>query len=240
LAAFIQSATQWHVIPSAALARSLLEGALGFLAEADAIATAWAEMKRQGAPELLEAKRAAAEVATRVAEAQWGTQVAPEAPLRRPRVMTLMERGAEVAGLNLDSIKEHYRWLSDAVHPSFASQTVFTAELLQHTSGMQAVTVLRRHLPNIPPDHDYEPLVALAAVDAATVALEELARGLPAFQAVADDYGLTTGACFASRLEYWRCFKRPERNDMCPCGSGRKYKSCIHDWGQPAPRVGDW
>ncbi|MEV7738942.1 SEC-C metal-binding domain-containing protein [Streptomyces sp. NPDC088921] len=26
----------------------------------------------------------------------------------------------------------------------------------------------------------------------------------------------------------------PQRSDPCPCGSGRKYKRCVHLWGQPS------
>jgi SEC-C motif len=103
-----------------------------------------------------------------------------------------------------------------------------------HPSGMQTVAALGRGLGAVPSPGGTDPSVALATVRSATLALEELAGAWPRFVSI-DDFGLTTGVGYSSRLDYWRRHDKPQRNALCPCGSGRKFKNCIHDWGRPGP-----
>ncbi|MET8925238.1 SEC-C metal-binding domain-containing protein [Streptomyces sp. NPDC004623] len=50
-----------------------------------------------------------------------------------------------------------------------------------------------------------------------------------------DDIGLTAELHGLNRLSYAGGSDRsPQRSDTWPCGSGRKYKRCVHRWGQPS------
>jgi hypothetical protein len=220
----------WHVVASAALGRSLLEGAFAFVAEAHEIAEKWATVKAGGPPNPLEARQLSRELGLVLAQAQWGTRIG-ERGLRRTKTMRLIERGARIGGLDIERVKEQYNWLCDAVHPSFGFQTAYTTRLLLHNSGAQAIVEARRRPPLRDTEDEQEPTVAIASVEAATIALEQLASALPRFLRTIDDFGLTTGVCFASRLQYWRRFDHPRRNDQCPCGSNKKFKACVHEWG---------
>nr|WP_237558089.1 SEC-C metal-binding domain-containing protein [Streptomyces sp. SID5470] len=49
------------------------------------------------------------------------------------------------------------------------------------------------------------------------------------------DLGLTAEIHGLNRLSYaGDSDQPPQRSDACPCGSGRKYKRCVHRWGQPS------
>jgi uncharacterized protein YecA (UPF0149 family) len=77
-----------------------------------------------------------------------------------------------------------------------------------------------------------EPDVAQAAATAAAAAAHEFVRTAPVYSRLVFDYGLTTGVAFAPLPAYYgHVSHRPARNDLCPCGSGQKYKRCSHAWG---------
>lgn len=71
---------------------------------------------------------------------------------------------------------------------------------------------------------------AIRAVDVLEVVLDEALR-------VIDDIGLTTGAPRLATFSYWRSVSQGDRNERCPCWSGRKVKHCPHDWNTDAPEV---
>ncbi|MET9833698.1 SEC-C metal-binding domain-containing protein [Streptomyces sp. NPDC006385] len=48
-----------------------------------------------------------------------------------------------------------------------------------------------------------------------------------------DDIGLTAEVQGLNRLCCAGGGQPPQRNAPCPCGTGRKYKRCVHRWGQP-------
>lgn len=51
------------------------------------------------------------------------------------------------------------------------------------------------------------------------------------------DLGLTADLASSIELQATLAYKRPERNEQCPCGSGRKFKRCVHRWGQSGTPV---
>jgi hypothetical protein len=230
------SLAAWEILPAAASARALLEGVAAFAVEGHQLGQQWNEFKKSGDPSVDSAEAFRKEFGNRLVQAQFGTRVGERsgAPgrLRRTNVLTLVEKFAKLAG---DDLWDSYEWLCDAVHPSFGSQTVFVATQGRHPTGaIFAADIARRSysLPTQIPKID--PTVARAAIDATALAVQHL---LPAWRLnrwLASDLGMTTGASFRYAQPTIGSLDRPKRNDRCPCGSGRKYKACVHDWGMPA------
>ena len=145
----------WRIVSAAALARSLLEGALAFVAESAQMASAWSEMKASGPPEIFEAHELRKTLGDLLLQAQFGSRIG-EPPLRRPLIMNPMTPRAKERGLDLEALKTDYHWLCDAaVHPSYGFQTALTIMMAGHTSGMQTVAALGRgtRLDSIPSRH---------------------------------------------------------------------------------------
>ena len=46
-----------------------------------------------------------------------------------------------------------------------------------------------------------------------------------------NDLGITSKVAFQTDLKYFGRFPKPGVNDLCPCGSGKKFKKCVHRWG---------
>ena len=125
-AELVDGIAAWRVVAAAAMARSLLEGSLAFVAESNEMAKTWAAMKANGPPEIREARLFSQRLGALLTQAQYGTRIG-EQGVRRPQMMKLIERGARIASLELEPLKEQYNWLCDAVHPSFGFQTVYTS-----------------------------------------------------------------------------------------------------------------
>ena len=170
-------------------------------------------------------------------QAQYGSRItglseAGEPAVQRTNVLTLLNKFLK-ARADSDELSLSYEWLCDAVHPSFGSQTAYVrvraADPLRST--FQTV-IARKAVPERKRAPITEPDVAHAAATAAAVAAHEFVLAAPAFSRLVFDYGLTTGVAFAPLPDYFgHVERRPSRNDPCPCGSGKKYKNCVHAWG---------
>src|ERR1700690_3356923 len=85
--------------------------------------------------------------------------------------------------------------------------------------------------------HAARPDVAIAVAEALCISIEAFGDAWPAFVRVVDDVGLTTRTPFLTKLEYWRRHDKPSPNDLCPWGSGLKWKRCDHAWRSARTRV---
>ena len=118
----IASLGAWHVVASAALSRSLFEGAFAFVAEAGEMADAWYAMKATGPPDTFAAEAFGKELERFLLQAQLGTRIG-ERGVRRTAIKTMIDRGIRRADLEQAPLDEQYNWLCDAVHPSYGFQT---------------------------------------------------------------------------------------------------------------------
>jgi hypothetical protein len=144
--------------------------------------------------------------------------------IQSKNVMTYIEKLAKrTTGFD---VMDTYEWLCDAVHPSFGSWTTY--------SVVRARDPARHPMrPVVSNPRTVEPTVAQKAADAVILASELLDQDLAHARWVLDDVGLTTEIADSLRLDFPLAVHRPERNSPCPCGSGRKFKRCVHRWGQP-------
>jgi len=141
------------------------------------------------------------------------------------------------------TLQEDYQWLCNTVHPSLGNMLAFAEPWFEHPSR----TFISKHfaarpsppppeaIPESPEAFDQLFLVQKATVRAADAAINVLVATLDASLRVVDDVAITTEAPPASRTGYWRQIRTPERNDPCPCRSGRKSKLCSHRWGTRGP-----
>ncbi|MEU8200436.1 SEC-C domain-containing protein [Streptosporangium sp. NPDC049046] len=228
----------WQILPAAACARSLLEGAAAFSCESRDMIGDWDGFKRGGTPTLDTIRNFAEPFGQRLARVQFGSRldesVETKPPIQSTNAITYVRRLTKKRPS--DKIYDAYEWLCDAVHPSFGGMTVFVANQAQHFTDTHRLTQIARN-PLTHPSYEpvIEPTVAIATADAIAVAADEIAARSAEMKWLIDDIGLTTKVASTSRLpDHVGAQPEPRRNDRCPCGSGRKYKSCgLHRWGEP-------
>lgn len=233
--AFSDAFALGRILTAAACARSLLEGAAAFADSARKIIESWNEFKSSGRP--TDIKRVGAfydefrnhlHVAQNASRIDGLQQHAPKAT----NVMTLIDKIAKIGG---DHIKGTYHWLSDAVHGSFGSTIVYHVALETFGGGAvlvdhyacdpQTADAIKRgpSLADIIPDE---------ALKAVNFAGELITADLQRMRWLIHDIGLTTEVVFRSTSLYPYHVSAPERNAPCPCGSGKKFKKCVHRWGE--------
>lgn len=232
----------WRVVSAATTARALTEGVFAFLGEAKALESAWTKMKLSGPPEQWEVLGFRDILDDPLSQAQLASRYNPrnlevQDHLNRRNVITLLDKGKKASGVDPSTVQDLYDQLCDAVHPSYGSQSAYVTRNRIHPSEAQIWWEIRRGPTAVPDPGDdlvAQPAVAIAAARALCVSLEEFALAWPHFLKTVDDFGLTTEVCFRTTLDYWRRHDRPSPNSPCPCGSGRKWKRCPHEWGAAA------
>jgi hypothetical protein len=129
-----------------------------------------------------------------------------------------------------------YEWLCDAVHPSYGSATAYRALGLGDNGRTHVLDRYERRPLDIlvatPQGMRLQPTIAQKAAEAATFASDLLYQDLGRARWVVEDIGLTVDVKSSIRLQATLAHTRPERNQACPCGSGRKFKKCVHRWGE--------
>jgi hypothetical protein len=239
----VDSLEAWRIVTAATTARALLEGVLAFCGEARTLESAWSKMKASGPPEpadvldfrdLLDDPASQAQLASRHYPDEESRDYEIQETFYRKNVLTLMTRGAKLAGLEQKLVDDLYETLSDTAHPSAGSDQAYMTEQEIDASEAQIRWEIGRGPGAVPvPPAGAKPEEAIAAARAVCLALETFAVAWPRFIRVVDDFGLTTEVSFRTNLQYWRRHGRPSPNEPCPCGSGRKWKKCQHEWGVP-------
>jgi hypothetical protein len=159
--------------------------------------------------------------------------------VKRSNVLGQVDKLAKAVGKEFQA---DYQWLCNTVHPSLGNTFAFSAPPMVHETRTHMITWFAGrsiHIQSADGAVKAERTVQTATARASTTALKVLTNTLDAALRVADDVGLTTGAPALSRDSYWRNVRLPERNDPCPCRSGRKGKRCRHVWGDMAPGIPD-
>ena len=237
-----QAIEQWQAISAAACARSLLEGAAYLAVEGPQLAVMWDEFKRRGEPTQESLDGFARDLNNQITGLYYGSRVGQgqgrKPPISSTNVMTYLNKLAkETTDLN---VIDPYEWLCDAVHPSFGSWTTYNIDCLRDAADSHLFERYARHPLQgiIDSPETAEPAVIRKAADALILAGQVLSDNLTRVRWVLDDVGLTTGVAGALRVDFPLAVYRAERNSPCPCGSGRKFKRCVHRWGDPSDPVG--
>lgn len=220
-----------RVISAAACARSLLESAAAIRATNESLVKAWDGFKSAGDPSVGSVHRFARDLRNRVLTLLYASRVGQSAgqppPLLAKNVLSYIQRFA-VESTEYD-ILDLYDWLCDAVHGSFGSNTVFTVYRGEHGSHTHMIeTIARDSLGS--EQAMIEPTIAWAVADATTAAASTIIKDLQQLRWLLYDIGMTSEAGFRSDLGHLS-LRRPGVNEPCPCGSGRKFKKCVHNWG---------
>jgi hypothetical protein len=239
------SIERWQLLVAAAAARSLLEGAAAFTVEADSTITEWSNFKQAGEPTLDRLGQFTASFNRRITELQYASRIGQgtDRPpvIASKNVLTYISKLARAHGEH--DIDDIYQWLCDAVHPSFGSWTTFTVTRGKHGTGTHIREVYARSTLAQLADSGFAltPTVAHKAADAVIASSQVLLPGLHRMQWLVHDLGFTSGTAFVLKLDAYGRRPRPQRNDRCPCGSGKKFKACSHRWGvagMPPDRIG--
>jgi len=114
---------------------------------------------------------------------------------------------AAAQSLGFADLRVEYDWLCSVAHPSFG-------EAFDDDESVDAT--IRSYIDQ-----------------ACTTSLEIFIDVFQRATHLVDDIALTTNAPRLARFSYWRQLRPTERNDLCPCRSGQKTKSCDHSWGSP-------
>jgi hypothetical protein len=231
------------VIAAASCTRPLVETAAACWVDGAKLIAAWSDIKEAGTPVTdQDAFGRRSRMMKILNEVSWGAKFDERAPelkrlwnkVERSNVLGQVEKLAKVAGVEL---QEDYQWLCNTVHPSIGNTFAFSAPPFIHRTHTHVVTWFAGRPIHV---EDGRTTVAEDTVERSTArgaarALAVLHASLDAALNAIDDVALTTGAAKLARESYWRMVVPAERNDLCPCRSGRKAKHCRHDWGDAAP-----
>ena len=231
----LQALDGWSILVAANCARSLLETAAYLNYEVPDLIKMWDDFKNKGQPTTDRINGFVEKMNLFITRLQFSTRLTevsasyPEALSKN--VMTYVNKmaksrpDADVLGM--------YGWLCDAVHPSFGSMSVYRAL----ATGDNANTHLLERYERRPLEliastpQRTQPTIAQKAADAIILSVGLLQRNLAAARWVVEDIGLTADVKSTLQLDVTLAHSRPQRNDRCLCGSGRKFKKCVHNWG---------
>jgi hypothetical protein len=228
--------TDWNVLASAACARSLFEGAAYLADELPALIRLWDGFKREGEPSIQSLNLFVQELNKRVTTLQYASRIGQSkkepGQVQSKNVMTYMQKlhKRETA----TDVMGTYEWLCDAVHPSFGSASTYIAASLRDNAGTHVYERYERHPLEtlVTMSRGLHPRVAQKAADAIVLATHVLCEDLARARWVIEDLCLTADIAKALKLKVTLAHSKPERNAACPCGSGRKFKRCVHRWGE--------
>jgi SEC-C motif-containing protein len=233
-----------QVVAAAACARPLLETAAAFWFDARNLASAWDAAKQAGAPGTEEGALTKRHALTEALnEVQFGGLFDKRADqekvvhaFERTHVLKQLEKLAKATSADLQT---DYQWLCNTVHPSVGNTFAFGVSDEPHPAGThRLIGFAGKQLP-VSSNEDTEAgrLVQAVTARAVSASLRILTATFDAALHVVDDLGLTTRAPTVATFPYWRALRTTNRNDPCPCRSGRKVKHCVHAWGLPGPAI---
>lgn len=233
----VESLNRWRLLVAAACSRSLLEGAAALTHETARLNDTWDRFKQAGPPATDSLTKFSIDLNNHLAKLQYASRVGQSSGhppvLASTNVMTYMNKLAK--STTTVDVVDLYEWLCDAVHPSFGSATTYTVLRASDRPKTHAIEHYARHPlePLAASGYALQPTVARAAADALVLAADVVHDSLSLVQWTLDDIGLTAEIQGLNRLSYAGGGQPPQRSDPCPCSSGRKYKRCVHRWGQP-------
>ncbi|MEX3647619.1 YecA family protein [Mycolicibacterium porcinum] len=234
----------WSVLTAAACARSLLEGAAYLADELPALIGLWDGFKRQGDPSIESLNTFVQELNTHITTLQYASRIGQSKKqpglVQSKNVMTYMRKLDKRE--TTSDVMDIYEWLCDAVHPSFGSASTYIAASLRDNARTHVFERYERHPLEtlVTMSRGLHPRVAQKAADAIIMATRILSEDLVRARWVVEDLCLTADVAKALKLKATLAHSRPGRNATCPCGSGRKFKRCVHRWGEVGiPRLSD-
>ena len=238
-----------QVVAAAACTRALVETVAAMDDDAQRLVKAWAELKasdpadRQADP--WHARRSLVELFTEISYGSKFTKAAPKLKedwtdrVSRKNVLTQLKHFVKrTPGVDLAA---DYEWLCNVVHPSVGTTFVFSSPPFMHetnTHSDRLWSAIPTHVVDLASGETSGPgLVQEVIARSAAVALGAALEVSQASLRVVDDIALTSSAGELYRRPTFRSVTAPGRNDECPCGSGLKWKRCIHEWGRESPEM---
>jgi hypothetical protein len=235
-----------QTIAAAACSRALVETAAALWVDGRKLESLWALTKEAGPPEsdkdvLVRRKRLVAWLD----EVQFGAKFNDRASdaqaifgrVSRTNALGQVEKLAKATDGDLET---DYQWLCNTVHPSIGTTFAFSAPPLVHDTRTHSLLSFSGGPIEIRSANgavEAERTVKTAVARASTTALRVLTTVLDDALRIVDDVGLTSEAAALADFHYWRALRPAERNEECPCRSGKKAKRCHHGWKMPAPRI---
>ena len=156
--------------------------------------------------------------------------------LERKNALSHVARLAKAVDGDLQS---DYQWLCNTVHPSIGATLAFSTPLQRHKTRTHSVAWFSASPLEVSTEDTVlrEEVVESAMASAMKVGLQVALSTFEASLVLVDDVGLTTSAPSMATFPYWRSLTPSERNAPCPCRSGKRSKSCGHQWASPGPSI---
>jgi hypothetical protein len=127
------------------------------------------------------------------------------------------------------SIATTYDLLCNTVHPSVGGTYSYLALITQPGPGEVQIDFQQRRLDG--ESANLDDVLTTAIKTGILRGLHWITETLDGALRLCDDIALTTRVCHVAREPYWRAVIASDRNSQCVCRSGRKSKSCRHEWG---------
>lgn len=224
--AVISSLNEHALIAGACAARALFETVCAFYVESDSLISDINCGKRNGIYNATDATEFRESLVPKVLKIALGTRqkviLENHENFVRTNIMTLI--GKALKCLHVPEHMNYYEKLCDAVHPSFESFSVFCVELGNWEEGSQLHWDMNRH--------SLRPKEIIDTIGLTTTwSLEQLLNDFKSFYSTCIDLCLSARIPwleFEYQVTYFGLCPRPELYSLCPCGSGKKWKFCIH------------
>lgn len=235
----VTALASWNITVAAASARGLIETACAWFVESNEIADKWKSITKMSIEDLDTLLAARSELASSLIQVFAGTRLPAllkiDKSFERRNVLTFIKKTAKT--LEYAALIEHYEELCDAVHPSFGGTEMFWAEVGINEETRQARVLLSRTAAGQPGDKRTQPIVPgsgliFTILSSATWACERLLSDLQQFEIFCRDVCLTCRIHTLEELDYWAVVSPTGLYEPCACGSGKKTRFCIHEFGR--------
>lgn len=222
---------------AASLARPIVEATAAFWYQGRDLALRWAESKEAVAKDQRDVTWGWNQFRESTQAWLHGGRFTPGTDLAKAfgqfevtNVLTQVQHLAKASG---GALLEDYEWLCNAVHPSVGTRLPYLSPPLVHTTRTHSKFQVTRDWPSRNPDWGFE---MVNVVDRSLAAVVPVLEAVAASSlAIIDDIYLTARIHETGAISPWRMHSPPARNEICPCGSRRKAKTCTHSWSSPPP-----
>lgn len=227
---------EWSLLSASTSARALLESAARLHVEARTTIGKWDAFKRSGPPNKDALESFADDLARHVLSLHWASRIGQSTGKTVPVKASSIAKYIKAFQSNVCdyNVGEVYDWLCDAVHGSFGSNSVYTYYRGLHESKTHLLEFYARR-PLGSDNQEQLPLqqdVAYAVADAVIIAVRSMLNDFTELRWMLFDVGLTSRVALEIDFDYFGRISKPGVNDRCACGSGRKSKKCLHEWGK--------
>jgi hypothetical protein len=160
-------------------------------------------------------------------------------PMQPTNAVTLVEKLNKISDYEL---LDAYEWLCNVAHPSLGGTMLYSATRMEGPLDTYGVTYTSDRLVRTSESDSAQSEagdVRKAITGGGMAAFDSLVIAVRHAEMVVDDICLTAEIANRTVFNHYRLHQTPDRNQVCPCGSGQKAKRCDHSWGATAKRLPD-